>query len=105
MPPWFLWPWSRPHCLSDFGGSEVGATCLPSAVPELHASTLKQAIFILTRLWFRPLLFGTAFSCLPSLWERLRLPPALSPLLSPKNLNWLPPVDRRRRNTIERHHS
>jgi hypothetical protein len=37
--------------------------------------------------------------------ERLRLRPALSLLLSPKNLNYLAPADRRRWNTIERYHS
>src|SRR6266403_5048302 len=79
--------------------------CVPSAVPELRTSTLKLTVFILTRLRSRPLVFGMSFSCLPSLLERLHLQPALSPPLSPKNLNYLSPVDRRRWNTIARHHS
>src|SRR6266404_9979964 len=87
-----------------FGGLG-GTTCLPSAVPELRASILKQMEFILTRLRSRPSVFGVSFSCLPSLLERLHLQPALSPPLSPKNLNYLPPGDRRRRNTIVRHQS
>src|ERR1700686_1549140 len=82
-----------------------GTTCFPPAVPELRTSTLKQTVFNLRRLWSRPLVFGTSFSCLPSLLERLRLRPALSPPLSPKNLNYVSPVDRRRWNTIEKHHS
>src|SRR5258708_17985573 len=107
--PGFIWSWFRPYwapplCQSDFGESG-GTTCLPPAVPERRTSTLKQTVFILRRLRFRPLVFGTSFSCLPSLLELLRLRPALSPPLSPKNLNSLPPVDRRRWNTIERHHS
>src|SRR5258707_14542820 len=87
-----------------FGGLG-GTTCLPSAVPKLRASILKQMEFILTRLRSRPLVFGVSFSCLPSLLERLHLQPALSPPLSPKNLSCLPPGDRRRRNTIVRHQS
>src|SRR3984893_14687131 len=71
-----------------------GATCLPSAVPELRTSTLKQTVFSLVRLRSRPLVFGTSFNCLPSLWSRRRLRPAPSPLWSPKNLNYLLPVDR-----------
>src|SRR5258707_7780443 len=73
-------------CMSDFDESGVGTTCFPSAVPELRTSTLKQTVFILTRLRSRPLVFGMSFSCLPSLLERLHLQPALSPPLSPKNL-------------------
>src|SRR5260370_10724387 len=108
--PGFIWPWFRPFlgsalCMSDFDESGVGTTCFPSAVPELRTSTLKQTVFILTRLRSRPLVFGMSFSCLPSLLERLHLQPALSPPLSPKNLNYLSPVDRRRWNTIARHHS
>src|SRR6266404_8323761 len=80
-----------------------GATCPSSAVRELLASTLKQ--FILTRLRSRSLVFGTSFSCLPSLWLPLHLQPAPSRPLSPKDLNYLPPVDKRPWNTIERHHS
>src|SRR6266481_7408432 len=107
--PGFIWSWFRPYwvpplCLSDFGESG-GTTCFPPAVPELRTSTLKQTVFILRRLRSRPLVFGVSFSCLPSLLERLHLQPALSPPLSPKNLNYLPPGDRRRRNTIARHHS
>ena len=77
----------RPCCLLDFG-SLGGTTCLPSAVPELRTSTLKQSVFCLTRVWSRPLVFGTLFDCLPSLWERLCLRPAPSPLWSPENLNY-----------------
>src|SRR5260370_36579152 len=80
-----------------------GTTCLPSAVPELRASILKQTEFILTRLRSRPLVFRVSFGCLLSFLERLHLQPALSPPLSPKNLNYFPPGDRRRRNTIVRH--
>src|SRR6202171_5016938 len=107
-PPAFIWPWCRPcvPSLLPVGFRWVGGTtCLPSAVPALRASTLKQTVFILTRLWSRPLVFGTSFSSLPSLLERLGLRPALSPLLLAINLNYLAPVDRRRWNTIERHHS
>src|ERR1700730_3177610 len=82
-----------------------GATCLPSAVPELRTSTLKQTVFSLTRLRSRPSVFGTSFNCLPSFSRRRCLRPALSHPLSPGIPNLLAPVDRRRCNTIERHHS
>jgi rare lipoprotein A len=39
--------------------------------------------------------------CLSSFSERLRLRPALNPLLSPGNRNSLPPVNSRRWNTVE----
>src|SRR5258708_7856966 len=101
MDPPFL---SSALCLPDCGGLGVQrATCPSSAVRELLASTLKQ--FILTRLRSRSLVFGTSFSCLPSLWVPLHLQPAPSRPLSPKDLNYLPPVDKRPWNTIERHHS
>src|SRR5436305_12102797 len=76
-----------------------GATCLQFAGPELP-STLEQSEFILTHLRSRPPVFVMSFSCLASLWEQLRLGLARSPLLSPKNLNWLPAA-RPRWNTIE----
>src|SRR6476660_2787265 len=76
-----------------------GATCPSSAVREILVSTP----FILTRLRSRPLVFGMSFSCLPSLWERLHLRPAPSRPLSPKDLNYLPSVDKRPWNTIEGH--
>src|ERR1700682_628996 len=107
-PPAFIWPWCRPcvPSLLPVGFRWVGgATCLPSAVPELRTSTLKQTVFCLTRLWSRPLVFGTSFSCLPSLWSQLRLRPAPSPLLSPENLNYILPVDRHRWSRIEQHRS
>ena len=59
-----------------------GATCLPSAVPELRTSTLKQTVFSLARLRSRPLVFGMSFDCLPSLWSRLRLRPAPSSVVT-----------------------
>ena len=74
-------------------------------MPELRSSTPKQTAFIVTRLWFRPLVFGTSFSCLLSFWERLHLRPALSPPLSRRKLNYLPPIERRRWSTIGRLHS
>ena len=97
MDPPFL---SSALCLPDFGGVG-GATCPSSAVRELLVSTP----FILTRLRSRPLVFGTSFSCLPSLWERLHLQPAPSRPLSPKDLNYLPSVDKRLWITIEGHRS
>src|SRR4051812_488888 len=72
-----------------------GYVCLPLAVPDRRSSTLKEIEFNLTRLQSHTLMFGKAFTCLSSLWERPRLRPALSPPLSPKKL--------RRWNSIERH--
>ena len=92
---------SRPDDLSDFGGFG-GTTCLPSAVPELRASTLKQAVVIRACLRFQPLAFGKLFGFLPSFWERPRSRLALNPPLSPGTLNSLPAVGRRRWNTRER---
>ena len=78
--PGLIWPWFRP----DWGTPLVpvvrwvgGAPCLPSTVPGLYTSTLKQTVCILARRWSRLPVSGTSFSSLPSLWERLRLRPAL----------------------------
>src|ERR1700687_20549 len=101
--------WIRLLLQAGFGfglGARVGdATCLPSAVPGLRASTLKRTVFISARAWSRPRLLGTSLGCLPSLWVGPCLRPAPSPLSSPKIPDLLPAVDRRRWDTIERHHS
>jgi len=62
-------------------------------------------MIFLMRSRYRVLVSGTSFNCLPSFSGRRCLRPALSHPLSPGIPNLLAPVDRRRCNTIERHHS
>ena len=69
------------------------ATCLPSIVPRVRTSPLKQIIF-LTRSRSRALVSGTSFNCLPSFSGRRCLRPVLSHPLSPGIPNLLAPVDR-----------
>src|SRR5258706_9300628 len=92
-------------CMSDFDESGVGTNMCSISCARTSYIDLKANRVHLNALRSRPLVFGMSFSCLPSLLERLHLQPALSPPLSPKNLNYLSPVDRRRWNTIARHHS
>jgi hypothetical protein len=122
MRPPFRPDWVLPYGLSDFGlgtGAQIGdTTCLPPIVPGLRvprlrvprlralglrASTLKRTVFIPAHPWSRVQLFGTSLGCLPLRWEGACWRPAPSPLLSPGIPNLLPPVDRRRCNTIKRH--
>ena len=99
-------PRLRPYWTTPYGGSELSvdwgrrldAICLPSDVPVRRAWRLKRTILT------RPA-FGKSFDCLPSLWRRRRLRPALSPPSLLGTLDLLAAADRRRWNTIERHHS
>ena len=106
----YIWPPFRPYwaapLLSVGLGVRVGdAICLPSAVPELRTSTLKQIVFVLTQPWFPPRLFATVFGCLRPLSEEPCLRLALSPRLSPKIPNLQPAVDTHLFSEIEQHHS
>ena len=73
-------------------------------MPGVRTSLLKQINFA-TRSRSPALAPGMSFDCLPSFSGRRCLRPALSHLLSPGIPNLLATVNRRRCNTIERHHS
>src|SRR6266481_480879 len=86
--PWFRPDWVPPLYLSDsvgWGYNMSSISCARTSCIDLKANRIHLDAPS------RPSVFGTSFSCLPSLLERLHLQPALSPPLSPKNLNYLPP--------------
>ena len=101
--PWFCPYWVPPYNLSDFGRLGVRHVFhqLCQNFIRRHRS---EPYSSRCALGLGRLVCGTSFSCLPSLWQQLRLRPALNPLWSAKSLNHPPPADRRRWTPIERHH-